>query len=87
MPYQLTDDDVQILRQMREWQKRLEGPNSSNTPGGASFGATGTGRRPRRNLFALQGSAPQYQGMLFTGLVADTSGWAFAMAVNSVPST
>ncbi len=32
-------------------------------------------------------TAPQYQGMLFTGLTADTAGWAFAMAANSVPST
>ncbi len=32
-------------------------------------------------------TAPQYQGMAFVGVTANTAGWEFIPAVNSIPST
>ncbi len=87
MAYQLSDDDVLILRQMREWQKRWEGPNSNNTPNGASFGASGPWRRPRRTFSIASLPTPQYQDMMLGAPSANTLGAMFVAAVSAIPTT
>lgn len=49
--YQLTDNDVATLRQMRSWQQTFTAANSVNGPGGAAA-AQSAARRSRRRIIA-----------------------------------
>jgi len=82
--YQLTDRDVAELREMRDWQRSFNGDNSVNTPSGSAFGQT-RGRRMRQRIQQGATTAPQYTGMIYIGVGANTAGWAFLFTVDSLP--
>jgi hypothetical protein len=84
MPW-ISDEDARIIREMRDWQRNFNGPNSVNSPGGAAFGAQRGRRRQRRSLpaAAANSSIGTDVGQVHIMVANNQDGWDYPFAVST----
>lgn len=85
MSYQITDNDVRVLRELLQWKRGFSGDGLTNAPQSASFGTSGTRRRHRRPK-RHRLPTPQYQGMFYGGVAANQAGFMFIEALGDLPT-
>jgi hypothetical protein len=83
--YTITENDVRVLRDMRQFQASFTGSGATVGANHVSFATPPPrrGRRPQQPMAATT-PEPQYQGMMWGGVTANEAAFAYPFAVETV---